>query len=153
MSRSSIRERTERALAVREDSAARYRRLCEHEERTGQWDANAAERWDDETHGFADEAADILREVLALLDGPQAANVPDVLIRDEALVCPHCEQADCIVEEDAAERWNPVRLGVNGDGIHVAQGDATFETTGWRCEACGKAVEMPEALVQNAEWS
>ncbi|GAA4946611.1 hypothetical protein HD597_006834 [Nonomuraea thailandensis] len=71
---------------------------------------------------------------------------PEVLIEDGKLVCPwpNCRAVNNIVELDVASRENVLSLSENGV-ITAHLGDSSFESDGYECLACNRAVSIPDS--------
>lgn len=91
-------------------------------------------------------------------DLSEYSNAPMLIVYidgDEVgVACPHAGCAgDAIYEVDEAVRWNSANPslweGEPGFGVH--QGDGDFETIGWICRTCRRAVELPDGI--ETEWS
>lgn len=80
-----------------------------------------------------------------LPDNEDQGDEPTVLIEGGNLVCPWrgCRAAGQIVELDVASRENVLYL--TGDGLISAHlGDSSFESDGYECLTCNRAVSIPD---------
>jgi uncharacterized Zn finger protein (UPF0148 family) len=63
------------------------------------------------------------------------------LIRDGVLICPICDTADSIKEEDRTIRHHP--LTVDGEAIFVSRLDNNYEHSRYFCDSCDITVQLP----------
>jgi hypothetical protein len=86
---------------------------------------------------------------------PLPPAVPEIVVRDGAVFCPHCDQRDTIQEVDCATRGNPGEFTIeNGRIVAVfwKTGDGNFETTGYECNNCMGPVLIPNITDIDQDW-
>ncbi|WP_433259241.1 hypothetical protein ACQPYK_49595 (plasmid) [Streptosporangium sp. CA-135522] len=78
---------------------------------------------------------------------PEKNDEPAVLVEDGKLVCPYgdCGATNQIFELDVATRSNHLVIDdEETSAIKACTGDSSFETDGYECDGCARAVALPD---------